>query len=150
MKDRNIMLIRNFVPSDLDAVCRIEVESFPLPWSSSTFIYFHRTYPDLFKVAVENGVIGYGIATIEVRKRICGHLVNLAVSKKERRKGIGKALTESILKDLSGRGISDVYLEVRTSNMIARKFYKAMGFSESGIVRNYYIWEDAIIMRRKL
>ena len=48
-------------------------------------------------------------------------------------------------------GIFLVKLEVRATNMNARKFYESLGYRELDVVRGYYEGqEDAIRMRRDL
>ena len=59
---------------------------------------------------------------------------------------------------LNKRGINEVLLEVRQSNVSAIKFYLALGFKEISIRKNYYtknsnepsVKEDGIIMRLEI
>ena len=145
--------IRPFVLRDLEAVHSIERRSFPRPWPKLAFQVLHRRNPGGFHVAISEGsVVGYAIATIErglkvtldMKKR--GHLVNLAVDQGFRRRGIGKALALSIIAHLEAEGVDDAYLEVRASNMAARKLYSGLGFKEARIIKRYYIDEDGVVM----
>ncbi len=151
-------LIRPFQPSDLDEVLGIEWVSFPDPWPELQFKFLYKRNPNGFLVAVLNGkIIGYVVAEIAIRleprkfrfkKR--GHLLNIAVHKEFRRKGIGKALVESITSFLRKKRLEDVWLEVRASNSIARNFYLSVGFKEKSRKLRYYFHEDAIVMAKKL
>jgi len=66
------------------------------------------------------------------------HLNLLAVRPQSQRKGIGRRLIEWLEKSASTAGITDVYLEVRTQNMAARNFYRALGYVEFEEIRGYY------------
>ena len=79
-----------------------------------------------------------------------GEILNLAVAPSVRRTGLGRALVEDILDALGGRGVRQVYLEVRESNAPARALYAAHGFREVGRRKQYYRRpvEDAIVLRR--
>ncbi|MCX7603629.1 MAG: GNAT family N-acetyltransferase [Bryobacteraceae bacterium] len=71
-------------------------------------------------------------------------LLNLAVRPEARRRGVGRAL----LTLLSAR---KVWLEVRSSNEAAIRFYESQGFRVYGLRRNYYRDppDDAVLMVRE-
>jgi ribosomal-protein-alanine N-acetyltransferase len=158
MKNRELLLIRSFRLSDLDGVLEIEKKSFTNPWPESEFRYAYRRNSHKFLVAMRREkIVGYVITEVimcfdpcifQVRKR--GHLLNLAVHPEFRLKGIGKALTESIISNLRKVGVVDVCLEVRASNFLAQKFYLEMGFEEKDRKSRYYPSEDAVIMVKKI
>jgi len=54
-----------------------------------------------------------------------------------------------MLEVLAGRGVQQVFLEVRESNAPARALYTAQGFKEVGRRKQYYRRpvEDAIVLR---
>jgi ribosomal-protein-alanine acetyltransferase len=74
----------------------------------------------------------------------------IAVAKPGQRRGIAAVLFKELLAILKSRQITDVMLEVRESNYVARAFYGSMEFSETGRRRAYYIEpkEDAILLHR--
>ena len=76
------------------------------------------------------------------------HLYDVAVAPDHRREGIAKALIEALAREL----FNVILLEVRESNLAARRLYEACGFSIDGVRKNYYQapLEDAILMSRKL
>lgn len=92
------------------------------------------------------GVAGYLVALDAADE---GEILNLAVAPGGRRRGVGRALVQSVLTTLTARGIQQVYLEVRESNAAARALYAAHGFTEVGRRAGYYRRpvEDAIILR---
>lgn len=79
-------------------------------------------------------------------------ILNLAVRRSERRKGLGKRLIERTIESLKARGATKVFLEVRESNEAGRAFYKDLGFRTVGRRKGYYQGppEDALVMEREL
>lgn len=77
---------------------------------------------------------------------------NIAVEPTARRRGLASRLLESFVEFASGDGGREVLLEVRESNIAARKLYERHGFSESGRRKSYYTnpLEDAVLLRRAL
>jgi ribosomal-protein-alanine N-acetyltransferase len=78
-----------------------------------------------------------------------GEILNLGVASPYRRRGIGRALVQSVLAALAGRDVDAVYLEVRESNAGARRLYETLGFREVGRRASYYRRpiEDAVLLR---
>ena len=66
------------------------------------------------------------------------HLMLLAVQPLQRRQGIGRALVEWLLESARTAGIASIHLELRAGNEAARRFYRAVGFSETVLVPRYY------------
>jgi ribosomal-protein-alanine N-acetyltransferase len=75
-----------------------------------------------------------------------------AVLPKFRRQGHGGALVSAAIEGMRSRGVKNVFLEVRESNLGAIAFYEAFGFSKVGYRKVYYTYpeEAAITMGRKL
>ena len=71
------------------------------------------------------------------------HLVLLAVRPQHRRRGIGRALVEWLLESARTAGMASVHLELRANNEAARRFYRALGFSETVLVPRYYAGREA-------
>jgi len=74
---------------------------------------------------------------------------NIAVAGPARRRGCGTRLLGSFLDTVRGQGAQAVFLEVRESNLAARRLYEKWAFVESGVRRWYYREpkENAIIYR---
>jgi [ribosomal protein S18]-alanine N-acetyltransferase len=66
------------------------------------------------------------------------HLVLLAVRPTHRRRGIGRKLFEWLLESALTAGMESVHLELRAGNEAARRFYRALGFSETIMIPRYY------------
>ncbi len=150
--------IRPFKPEDLEEVERINRVFLPENYPSYFFIENYRRFPNSFLVAEDNdgNVVGYVMCRVESyyardQTILLGHVLSIAVSKKHRRKGIGKALMERAEKGLKGYGADAVYLEVRVSNEPAIKLYDDLGYKKLGIIPAYYAdGEDAYLMYKML
>jgi ribosomal-protein-alanine N-acetyltransferase len=142
------MAIRPMTEADLDQVMEIERAIFANPWRRSFFLSDINRPQGLSIVAEDEGVIlGYAVAwgTEET------HLANLAVSEYERGKGVGSKLLDEVLAFARRSKASSMYLEVRVSNTIARKFYSERGFVPTYLRKGYYEnGEDAVIMEREI
>jgi len=73
------------------------------------------------------------------------HLVLLAVRPSLRRHGIGRRMVEWLLASARTAGIQSVHLELREGNGAARRFYEAMGFSQTLLVPGYYRGREAAL-----
>src|SRR5579871_2772075 len=72
-------------------------------------------------------------------------ILNLAVAAEFRRQGFARHLLSVLLETFTG----SIFLEVRSSNTVARLFYKSMGFQEVTTRPEYYQnpLEPAIVMK---
>jgi ribosomal-protein-alanine acetyltransferase len=79
-------------------------------------------------------------------------ILNIAVHRDFRRKGIASALLLAALDEFRRSASSRVFLELRESNLPARTLYNRHGFLPSGRRKAYYQHpiEDAVCMLRKL
>jgi ribosomal-protein-alanine acetyltransferase len=87
------------------------------------------------------------IAGFAVARRVAedeSELLNLAVDPLFRRRGAGRRLVSALTSGHAGT----LWLEVRESNLIARKLYESLGFCETGRRLDYYSGsgESAIVM----
>jgi ribosomal-protein-alanine N-acetyltransferase len=142
--------LRALETDDLEAVERIERESYPTPWSRSMFATeLAKPSSICFGAHVQNGeLVGYLIVSRYVD---AWHIMNIAVAHDYRRRGIAEALLErlfSVTADEAQRGYT---LEVRVSNTGAIRLYERLGFTARGVRRGYYTdnREDALIMWRE-
>jgi [ribosomal protein S18]-alanine N-acetyltransferase len=74
---------------------------------------------------------------------------NVVVARERQRLGIGTKLIQDLLSRAQATGATSVLLEVRESNLAARRLYEKLGFSEEGRRSNYYRdpTEDALLLR---
>ncbi len=78
------------------------------------------------------------------------HLVLLAVQPAQRRRGIGRRLVAWLLESALTAGIASVHLELRAGNEAARRFYRALGFSETVLMPRYYGGREAALRMIRL
>jgi ribosomal-protein-alanine N-acetyltransferase len=142
--------IRASNPADSARIAELERVCFPDPWSAAGIQEVLEAPHCLGYVAELNGVVvGYGLARWVAET---GEILNLAVEPPHRRRGIAEALLGEILDALAGRGVREVFLEVRESNLPARVLYQSRGFCLAGMRRAYYRHpvEDALVLRLSL
>ena len=90
-------------------------------------------------------MIGYGGMWLILDE---AHITNIAVHPEHRRRGVGRLLMETLMKEAVILKMERMTLEVRVSNKAAISLYKSLGFEEGGIRKGYYSndREDALIM----
>jgi ribosomal-protein-alanine N-acetyltransferase len=97
---------------------------------------------------VRDGVAGFAIMRYGETH---AHLNLLAVETRFRRQGIGRRMMQWLEQTALVAGIADIGLEVRARNVVARRFYAALGYGETRHLPNYYGGvEAAVAMRRRL
>ena len=77
-----------------------------------------------------------------------GQITNIAIAPEYRRDGYGAMMTRKLIKELFNKGMNEIFLEVRISNVAALTMYRRLGFTVKGLRKNYYTdpVEDAYIM----
>ncbi|MDR1060372.1 MAG: ribosomal protein S18-alanine N-acetyltransferase [Clostridiales bacterium] len=130
----------------IPGIHEIEKLSFATPWSAESF---EREFDDdlaRYFVALRDGaVIGYcGYWSVAGE----AHVTNVAVHPSHRRRHVGIGLMRRMLRDIADSGIGHITLEAREDNAAAISMYEQLGFSRSGLRKNYYAKErkNAIIM----
>jgi ribosomal-protein-alanine N-acetyltransferase len=147
METPAVVALRDLVPEDLSQVLGIEQASFSTPWRRNTFEgLLRRSDADLIGATVEGALVGYAITWTILDQAELG---NVAVTPAARRRGVGRMLVEAALRRVRRRGARECFLEVRESNVGARRLYEELGFSAIGRRRRYYASpvEDALVMR---
>lgn len=142
-----MILVRKFRPTDLNRVYEIECKSFKDPYNILFLLNLYELYSETFLVAEKNGyVVGYVISR-QINGK--GHVIAIAVDPGHRCRGIGKALMEVTMRVFESLGVGEIYLEVRTSNIPATKFYEKLGFERKGILPAYYSdGEDGVLLKK--
>lgn len=134
-------------PSDLDAVQRIERASFSSPWPP----YAYRQEIDTNRLAhyivarSGDAVVGFAGMWMMVDQ---AHVTTFAVDPAWRRLGVGARMVAGLLGMAVTLGARTATLEVRLSNLPARRLYERFGFRPVGVRPHYYSddGEDALIM----
>ncbi len=133
--------------SDIADVQAIERASFSSPWPPQAYRSELETnrLASYLVARVDGAVVGYAGVWMMVDE---AHITTFAVHPSWRRRRIGERLLLAVM-DLSiGRGAREATLEVRLSNIAARRLYEKYGFQPVGLRPRYYSddGEDALIM----
>ncbi len=145
--------IRRAAPDDLPLIRTLERQmETAAHWSS-------REYEAVFAVEAPRRVLLIAADEADTSD-LCGFIIarcgadeweieNVVVAQEQQRRGLGSALVGRLLHEARRSGITSVLLEVRPSNMAARRLYEKMGFSEAGRRPAYYREppEDALILK---
>ncbi|MEK6234481.1 MAG: GNAT family N-acetyltransferase, partial [Planctomycetales bacterium] len=94
----------------------------------------------------EDSIVGFMIYELQ-KTRL--HLLNFAVQSKQRRRRVGSQMIEKLTGKLSPHRRNQILLEVRETNLPAQLFFRAVGFSAMGVLRDFYddSTEDAYEMK---
>jgi ribosomal-protein-alanine N-acetyltransferase len=132
---------------DLPEVHRIERASFSAPWPDDAYrseLRANRLASYLVARAGE-AVVAFGGIWLMVDE---AHVTTFAVDPGWRRQGVGERLLLALLDVAIARHAREATLEVRLSNLPARRLYEKFGFRPVGLRPRYYSdnGEDALIM----
>src|SRR3954447_15508149 len=133
--------------ADLESVQLIERASFATPWPPHAYRQeLEANRLAHYLVATLAGeIVAYGGIWLMVDE---AHVTTFAVHPRYRRRRIGERLLLSLLDAAVERHAREATLEVRLSNLAARRLYEKYGFRPVGIRPRYYSdnQEDALIM----
>ncbi|HEX2964214.1 MAG TPA: ribosomal protein S18-alanine N-acetyltransferase [Syntrophorhabdaceae bacterium] len=140
------VVIRPMVKGDLDQLMPIEQLSFPAPWTRGMFLEILSEGLGALVLEDEGIPAAYAIFYTAATE---GHLMNIAVNPRLRRKRLATKLLSRTFELLAEKGITECYLEVREGNLGAQQLYRNFGFEVIGRRKNYYVetGEDALVMR---
>lgn len=141
---------------DIEAISRIETESFAHPWKRQAIIDelncpvgCHFAAKDFLPSQPHAVVMAYIFVRFLSDEM---HIMKIAVAPQWRNRGIGKALLSAVQMEGKRRGAATALLEVRHANIAAINLYQKTGFQTIGIRPNYYpqTGESALVMSKRL
>src|SRR5271166_4235814 len=147
------VLARSAIPDDIPTIRALEQQA------ESAAHWAEREYDALFApgaptrialIAMEEADIGQVRGFVIARCALdYWEIENVVVAREAQRLGIGTKLSRELLRRAHAEGDTSVLLEVRESNLAARKLYEKLGFSQQGRRNNYYHEprEDALLLR---
>ncbi len=140
--------LRPTTPADLGALALLEQSAFSDPWNS-TMIAEALAAPGAVALVAEDGVrtvVGSVLGRVVADE---AEILTIAVEPGVRRLGVGRRLLDAAVSELVASGAASIWLEVRPSNLAARRMYLAAGFVAAGVRHRYYRRpaEDALILR---
>ena len=124
---------------DLDELFRIQSACLPaVHWSVADYLRH-----ECLVATIDDRPAGFAAARHTAPDEM--EILNLAVDPPFRRRGVARCLVQQLLANFCG----NVYLEVRASNLAARKLYHSLGFEAIGVRNDYYDspGESAIVMK---
>ncbi len=139
--------IRWMIRRDMPEVLDIEKTSFEFPWLEEDFIRCLRQRNCIGMVAeYDDRVVGFMIYELH-KTRL--HILNFAVAKGIRMRGVGRQMADKLSSKLSSQRRTRITLEVRETNLPAQLFFKKVGFRATTVLRSYYedSPEDAYVMQ---
>jgi len=143
--------LRPMILQDLPIVLAIEESAYEFPWSRGIFADCLRVGYPCWIYEDDGETKGYTVISIAAEE---SHILNLCVRRDCQQQGIGKILLEGVLETAQRFKATQILLEVRPSNKVARRLYDSFGFNEVGKRRNYYPSkngrENAIILAKSL
>lgn len=142
--------LRLLTQDDLPQVMELERSAHSHPWRQSSFEDCLKGRQRCWLAENNNKLVGYVVITHAGGD---AELLNIAVSPKCQRKGIGSSLLQHAISCVIGHA-DMLFLEVRVSNRKAIELYSKEGFFELGNRKNYYPtvngYEDALLMANQL
>ena len=147
--------MRRAKPGDLDAIMRLERETFvDDAWPEDAMRRELESPHGYYLVAVdddeddpERRLLGYA-GLLAPSGSVQGDIQTIAVAPFVRGVGLGRGLMHALITQARRRHLAELFLEVRADNPIARALYESLGFEEIGVRRRYYRGGiDAVLMR---
>ena len=130
------MNIEKMNMEDIDEISELENDLFTDPWPKHFFDEELNNELASYDVMREDGkIIAYaGMWRIFEN---CD-LTNIAVRKEYQGQGLGEEMLRYMIREAINEGCEFMHLEVRKSNMKARRLYEKMGFTEVRTRKGYY------------
>ena len=137
--------------SDLAQVLQIETRAYPFPWTEDYFSHCLQAGMCCRVLERHDVIEAYGVMSIAAGE---ADILNLCVRPASQRRGLGRRMLTHLIEFARRHRAETVCLEVRLSNLPARRLYQSMGFKAIGIEKDYYRLaqgcEDGLIMAQHL
>ena len=121
------------------------------PWELSQFqeLISYKNVLHLIASQTDGEIVALIIAS---KTMVEADIYMLAVKKSHQGKGIGKKIFKELIEELKSSDLETIFLEVRESNIAAKKVYQKLDFIEIGRRKDYYSKpkEDALMMKLDL
>ncbi|MCX5813084.1 MAG: ribosomal protein S18-alanine N-acetyltransferase [Proteobacteria bacterium] len=146
----NELVISKMQKGDIEKILEIEKRSFITPWTKKMLNETLSSPISISLVIKESKLLLGYIMLYSVLNE--AHILNLATNPDYRRRGYASRLIRHTIEYCEKRDISEFFLEVRDSNIKAKKLYRMFGFEVIGKRKGYYTdtHEDALVMQLSL
>ena len=142
------MAFRPMREEDLDELIRIERAAYPYPWTLGDFRDCLSAGYSCWVGWIEGKLAGYWLMMNVVDE---SHILNCCIAPQWQRRGFGRQLMAHLFEVARGHNTHQLFLEVRRSNLPAKRLYEGLGFEDIAQRRDYYPTdtgrEDALVMR---
>ncbi len=144
------MQLRHYQNRDLADVWQVASESLRERYDPTLFTQLGPFWPDGLLVIEDMGrVVAFVFGVMSGAQQ--ARVLMLAVNRNYRGAGLGTLLTQEFFRECGKKGVRQVSLEVRASNIGAQRFYQRLGFFTVRRVPRYYSdGEDGILLLRYL
>ena len=142
-------MIRRMEERDLPAAAELEQLCFSESWSYGILESgIHSRYDVYYVFEQEEKILGYCNLRVLAGE---GEVQRIAVHPDSRRLGVGRKMMDAMVEYAIREGVYAISLEVRESNLAARKLYESYGFRGEAVRKAYYHnpTEDAVIMWKR-
>jgi ribosomal-protein-alanine acetyltransferase len=133
------IVVREARPGDLDAIARLENESFETDRVSRRSLreFLRARHCPVIAATIDDEIAGYALVALRKGARAV-RIYSLAVAARFARRGVGRALMQACEAYARRHGRSAVTLEVRYDNAAAIALYESLGFRQFGEHAHYY------------
>lgn len=132
----NELIIVPMTAEHIHDIAEIEKNCFSTPWSEKALAEELNVPSAVFLTALSSGTIA-GYMGLQMAGGV-GYVCNVAVSPGFRRRGVASALIQAQIDCGKENGLSEITLEVRSSNAAARALYETFGFVRLGTRPHFY------------
>ena len=133
------LVVREARPRDLDAIARLENESFDTDRVSRRSLreFLRAKHRPVVAATIDGELAGYALVALRKHARAV-RIYSLAVDPRFARRGVGRALLKACEAYGRRHGRSALTLEVRYDNAAAIALYESSGFRQFGEHAHYY------------
>lgn len=136
-------------PENVSAVAALDRQCFEFPWSEADFQGSLQAGHEFLALACDEEIVGFAVYMLVFDQ---AELLTIGVSPRYRRQGMAALLMQQMFAQLVAAGASELFLEVRESNIPAQALYTRHGFEPLARRKGYYPTrdgrEDAIVMKK--
>lgn len=127
--------LRELSLEDVPRLAAIESRAYLSGWTAGIFADCLRVGYQAWGLSARGELFGYGLISVAAGE---SHLLNLAIDPPYQRQGHGKRLLRHLFQVALDKHAACMFLEVRPSNLSARRLYGKAGFRQLGRRTDYY------------
>ncbi len=133
------LVVREAGPDDLDAIARLEYESFVIDRVSRRSLrdFLRARHRPVIAADVDGVLAGYALVALRKGAR-AARIYSIAVAARFGRRGVGRALLQACEAYARAHGRVALTLEVRYDNLPAIALYENLGYRQFGEHTRYY------------